>query len=534
MKLKYKFSLILATSSILIGFGITYTLSSNYIKRQKESIYEAHTVSALHISEKISQYFKFLRSELESSKPRFNSLFPEVIAVMGKVSYNPRGIILPAFNSGAQEELHLLEHFFLYHTNESTILLNKNFLNKLTALAPSSSLALLPMNQNKIIRIAGDVQHPSSENLEQVLSQQNNQAVMANFSQRKGQNYLTVLAPLAGLNNVLLILQTSQQDISQVLFRAIKEVTPISIGVILLIILIAGVFTGRITKSLEELIFATKKIGQGHWKTELKKQSSDEVGQLIGAFNQLGGDLEVREQELIKVNRQLNQAEKLASLGMFSAGIAHEVKNPLGAILGNAQLIKRKLSPKNEDALRYSDVIINESYRATHIIEDLLVFAKERELNLTHTSVENLSQELLNGVSPKLNENEIELKFVKNISELYCDKEQLVQVLLNIILNGIDAFEEVTRENKFISVTYSLKEKDQIITISDNACGISSENISKIFEPFYSTKKIKKGTGLGMAICYGIIQKHQGQISVTSEVDKGSVFTICLPLKAKF
>ena len=221
------------------------------------------------------------------------------------------------------------------------------------------------------------------------------------------------------------------------------------------------------------------------------------------------------------------QTEKLAALGRMAAGIAHEINNPLTGILLYSSNLVKKVPP--EGAVKEGlEVIIHETIRCRSIIQELLEFARDREPEKIPANINDIISRALSIL-----ENEFRLQHIKiekqlsnDLPDILLDVNQMQQVFINLLLNAIEAI----YEEGGITVRSELDPGKKLIKIqvADTGCGIPPENINQIFEPFFSTKK--KGTGLGLSVSYGIIQNHHGQILVKSQPEKGTCFTIELPI----
>lgn len=239
--------------------------------------------------------------------------------------------------------------------------------------------------------------------------------------------------------------------------------------------------------------------------------------------------IELAYRKLQETQQQLHDAEKLASIGQLAAGIAHEINNPLGTIMMFSSILKKKYQHTDQSSINDLNLIIEEAKRCKHIVANLLNFAREGKLKISKFNLLNLIDEILyKDLYEKINEINVEVN--SNSLELFinADYDQLKEVFLNIFINAIEAMEESIKKNLIIEIETNYN--DVAIEIKDSGCGISEENIKKIFTPFFSTKKIGKGTGLGLAITYGIIKMHKGDISVESILNKGTSIKIILPI----
>ena len=229
------------------------------------------------------------------------------------------------------------------------------------------------------------------------------------------------------------------------------------------------------------------------------------------------------------MEEQLLQAERLASLGELSAGVAHEVNNPLGMILGYTQLLLRT-EPK--DTQNYNDLKIIEKHarNCKAIVEDLLNFARSSETQKGVLNVNDLIHEVISVVDHqfKLDNITIETALDTSIPTLYADGEKLKQVFMNLLVNAKQAIEV---QGQIQIITAHDSSRDEVtVTVVDTGSGIPPEVQEKIFDPFFTTKPTGQGTGLGLSVSYGIIKDHHGEIFVQSTPGKGSTFTITLPV----
>jgi two-component system NtrC family sensor kinase len=223
----------------------------------------------------------------------------------------------------------------------------------------------------------------------------------------------------------------------------------------------------------------------------------------------------------------LAQQGKMASLGILSSGVAHEINNPLGVILGYAGYIEGKLAP-DDPLYKYIAEIKRESKRCKKIVQDLLSYARTPKPTLEETDINNLMDQIVDFAA-----NHTDMRWVTVVKEftpglppVMIDGDQIRQVAINLILNAGAAMPEGGK----LVVGTSLDEEGTIrITFADSGAGIPQENLEKIFEPFFTTKA--KGTGLGLAITKQIIDHHHGKIAIDSELGKGTTVIVIIPLK---
>lgn len=255
---------------------------------------------------------------------------------------------------------------------------------------------------------------------------------------------------------------------------------------------------------------------------------------MIDRFEQIQVKLENSNQDLKnslqtirETQQQLVQSEKMASVGRLAAGVAHELNNPLGGILLYGNLL---FSEIKDNAGRESlKKVVDEAERCRKIVRRLLDFSHQTQLEKSPCDLEEILEKTLTLFQDlALFQNIKIMKRYGKLDKVNVDKLQLQQVLVNIILNAAEAMEG---RGKLVLSTGRKKGKDAVyILIEDNGPGMSSDVIKKIFDPFFTTKPIGTGTGLGLAMAYGIVEKHGGYIDVTSEIGVGTTFTIVLPI----
>ncbi|MFB0547209.1 MAG: ATP-binding protein, partial [Anaerolineae bacterium] len=237
--------------------------------------------------------------------------------------------------------------------------------------------------------------------------------------------------------------------------------------------------------------------------------------------------VEQRTEELRKAQEQLLQAEKLAAIGQLAAGVAHEINNPIGVILGFAQVISKKLT-EDDPLSNPLATVEKEALRCKSIVQNLLDFARRSEPALRPINVNTVLEATCALVEHKFSSQNVEIikGYDPNLPEIMADENQLQQVFVNIILN---AFQAMPGGGELRITTRRMGSEVQIL-FSDTGVGISPENLKRIFDPFFTTKEVGQGTGLGLSVSYGIIEQHNGTIEVESRVGVGSTFTIKLPL----
>jgi PAS domain S-box-containing protein len=261
--------------------------------------------------------------------------------------------------------------------------------------------------------------------------------------------------------------------------------------------------------------------------TDLRSQDRERVGSVLVARDLTPhSKLEAEREEL---RRRLTQSEKLAALGQFVAGIAHELNNPLQGVLGHLELMKvTGVIPK--PLRREVQTVYREADRAAKIVRNLLVFAGSRRLTRRSVSVTALLHKVLALRAAAFRACDIEVvrHYDQKPARVHADPLLLHQAFLNIVMNAEQAIAAAGRPGR-IEITTGQAGDHVVVTVRDTGDGIPQDVLSRIFEPFYTTKDVGKGTGLGLAIAYGIVQEHGGQIVASTHPEGGAVFRVELP-----
>jgi two-component system nitrogen regulation sensor histidine kinase GlnL len=234
---------------------------------------------------------------------------------------------------------------------------------------------------------------------------------------------------------------------------------------------------------------------------------------------------------------RLRKGERLASLGVLAAGMAHEIKNPLGGIRGASQLLREEFAPENP-SIEFTDIIIREVDRLNQIVQGLLDFSKPQEPRLAAVNIHEILSRVIALVEMENPAGAlwVERLFDPSLPDISGDADQLTQVFLNILQNGIDAMVGsgtltlTTRVLSGFQIRKQVQEKVRMICVDveDSGCGIAPDEIGSIFDPFYTRKP--DGVGLGLALCYRIVEDHGGKIDVESRPGEGTRFSVSLPM----
>ncbi|HEV2349515.1 MAG TPA: ATP-binding protein [Terriglobia bacterium] len=253
---------------------------------------------------------------------------------------------------------------------------------------------------------------------------------------------------------------------------------------------------------------------------------------LLGKDDQVIGRLLIMNDltERVNLETQLAQAEKLSSIGLLAAGVAHEVNTPLAVITSQAQMLMKQI-PVEDPRSRILDKIIKQSFRASEIVNNLLKFSRVSGSEHSELDLNKLIRETLSLVEPMLKASKITLnaQLDSDLPLVFGNSGKLQQVFMNLIMNARDA---MPRGGELTLATESENSTVQV-EVSDNGVGISADHLDKIFDPFFTTKSTSRGTGLGLAVTYGIIREHAGKIRVESTVGQGTSFRLEFPTARK-
>ncbi len=250
----------------------------------------------------------------------------------------------------------------------------------------------------------------------------------------------------------------------------------------------------------------------------------DAQGEVIGLQGSVKDVTQMR-----RLERRLVQTEKLTSLGTMVSGIAHELNNPLTAIMGNAEMLTT-FTELPEEVVRRLETIAKESLRTSKIIKGLLSFAREHkpERRLISVNESIMESYKLREYNLKVSDIRVELLLSRELSPTYGDPYQLQQVFVNIINNATDALAE--RKGATLTIRSRQQRGWLVVEFEDNGHGIEPENLKRIFDPFFTTKEVGKGTGLGLSMAYGIVNEHGGTIEAVNVPAGGTIFTVSIPV----
>jgi signal transduction histidine kinase len=325
----------------------------------------------------------------------------------------------------------------------------------------------------------------------------------------------------------IIVVLDSAHTLTNVLERQSSRSALYTLGVLFVTTLVTGFFVWRFTRPVRELSTAARKVAGGDFDVQVPADRLDEMGTLAAAFNEMTAKLSrARELEM-----QLHQAEKGAVVGRLAAAIAHEIRNPLNYINLTLDHLRSSFAPndpkKGETFVRLTDQLKAEVARINRHISDFLKYSRPSKLELQNLDIRAEAEDALRLVEGRAEECGIETTILQEdeLPPVVGDRESLRSVFTNLVINAVEA---INGAGGSISIKLSNPEANSVkVEITDSGGGIAADDISKIFEPYFSTKET--GTGLGLAIVKKAIDDHGGTISVISKEGSGTTFTIILP-----
>ena len=322
------------------------------------------------------------------------------------------------------------------------------------------------------------------------------------------------------------LLARERQSVNHMIYLSKRVPMLFLLFLLVLMIFCANFMARQIVRPLKVLMDATRRIANGDITTPIMpvRRYRDEFTELSLAMNSMMHQLAQRQGQLIK-------AHKLEAVGTLTAGVAHELNNPINNIMLTAAMLQEDYAEIDEaERLDMVNDLVEQAGRSQKIIRNLLEFAREREINPDLFQINDILEESFQLATNqlKLCKVKIERRLASNLDPVTGDKQQLTQVFLNLTLNAIDA---MPNGGVLIVETNTSRERGFLkITFTDNGLGISEDVKPHIFDPFYTTKSQGKGTGLGLFVSLGIIRKHGGDIQVESQINQGTTFTVLLPV----
>jgi two-component system NtrC family sensor kinase len=313
--------------------------------------------------------------------------------------------------------------------------------------------------------------------------------------------------------------------------KAVTIFLGITLAGMIMALIVSSFLAKGVLKPVGYLVSASQQWATGNLDYRVTTTRDDEIAELAETFNLMASSLKERDERLKEyAEQQIMKSERLATLGQLAAGVAHEINNPLGAILMYTHLSLEEMEA-GDPCRKNLEKVAGETTRCRDIVKGLLDFARQTEPKVEESDVNEILNRTLSLVENQaLFQNVIINRLLSpSLPMVMMDTSQIQQVFTNIILNAAEAVDE---EGELTVVTRMAPDNKHIeIEFTDTGCGIPPENHEKIFDPFFTTKEVGRGTGLGLAISYGIITRHKGTIDIKSKPGKGSTFIVRLPLK---
>jgi two-component system, NtrC family, sensor kinase len=299
-----------------------------------------------------------------------------------------------------------------------------------------------------------------------------------------------------------------------------------------------------LTRPIREMVEATRRVAAGRFDHPVTVTSGGEIGLLAASINRMQGSLQqmrseleeaartledkvrARSDELGRMQARMAQSERLASIGVLAAGVAHEINNPLGGILALTSLTLEDL-PASDPSRENLEEVVRQTRRCGEIVKHLLEFSRQHRVSAEPVDLSALLERTLALLERQsiFHNVRVERDLATGLPRVVADASQLQQVFVNILMNAVQAMAE--RGTLAIGSRHDADRGDLVLTFRDSGCGIPPDQIDHVFDPFFTTKG--EGTGLGLSIAYGIVSRHKGTIAVESEPGVGTTFSIRLP-----
>ncbi|KPK45897.1 MAG: hypothetical protein AMK74_02010 [Nitrospira bacterium SM23_35] len=345
--------------------------------------------------------------------------------------------------------------------------------------------------------------------------------------------YIAAYEPIKNLQGDIIgvlsvgILEDKYTDMRK---RAIAMFLGITLVGMMVALVVSNFLARGILQPIRDLVSASSRWAKGDFDYQVKVTRKDEIAKLEETFNFMVSSLKERDDKLREyTDQQIMKSEKLATIGQLAAGVAHEINNPLGTISIYAQMALDELGKDNNSCRESLAVVMKQTNRAGRIVKDLLEFARQSEPEMRVLNINDVMKKAISIIShpAELQNIRIHADLSPELPDIQGDNDKLEQVFVNIMINAIQAMPEGGPLTVFTRMTDGSGFVE--IEVSDTGCGIPQDHLSKLFDPFFSTKSTGEGTGLGLSVTLGIVEKHNGTIDVKSTVGEGSTFVIRLP-----
>ena len=387
--------------------------------------------------------------------------------------------------------------------------------------------------------LSSDGYHPVKDRVDQELSENMKTEIWDTYDEKSGMFFA-----YSRLQSPGMIMKT-QMDAKSFYAELSSFRDKILLANLLLVMILIGLaifYSRQITTPLHQLIKAVQNISKGNLNNRISLATNDEIGILANEFElmrqrlqesyqNMENKIRKRTEELQGAQTQITHQEKMAALGLMAAGIAHEIGNPLTSISSMAQVIKRK--SQDEKTIEYVNNILKNIDRISRIVRELVDFSKPSSQKVALADINELVNSAVGIV--KYDRRSKNINYILNLDQqiprTIVVADHLLQIFLNILINAVDASEGYGND---IEVSTTAYDGQVEIDIEDHGSGIPEDKLNTIFEPFYTTKEVGKGTGLGLTVSYGLVQRMNGEIKVESTLKKGSTFKVIIPIKEEF
>jgi two-component system NtrC family sensor kinase len=349
--------------------------------------------------------------------------------------------------------------------------------------------------------------------------------------------YITAYEPIEdifGQRVGMLYVGVLEAKYADVRWKALSLFILITVAGMVLALGLGYVIANKMSQPVQQLIKASNQVSQGNLSPEIGPISKSEIGLLQKTFKEMLTSLQERDKrQRAESEIKLLQSEKQASVGKLAGGVAHEINNPLTGIFTFTHMLLRR-NDIPEEVRSDLEIIAQETERVRKIVKGLLDFSRQTELDREPTDVNRLVRQTTTLVENQALIKGVNLTFEPGdgLPMVTLDRNQMQSVLLNIIINALDATDpggSITLTTNIGVSTSHPGQKGIEILCTDTGCGIPPENLNRLFDPFFTTKDIGHGTGLGLSVSYGIVERHGGTIWVQSKMGKGSTFKVWLP-----
>lgn len=307
----------------------------------------------------------------------------------------------------------------------------------------------------------------------------------------------------------------------------LSRLSLIGAGVVLTGFLVTLVLSSRVLRRLNRLSAAAEAVGSGDLSARVADAGEDEIGRLATAFDQMAERLDSARGDRERTFQRLAQSEKLWAVGRLAAGVAHEINNPLSGVLHCVEALQKN---DRDEAKRksYYGLVADGVGRAQRVVRQLLEYSRQHELEPSEVDLGLLVPRVLELLAPSFEQSRVRLAFEAqpDLPLIRADVHAIEQVVLNLVLNALDAMPNGGN----LDVSVQRRGEFLVVRVEDTGSGIAPESLGRIFDPFFTTKSGSGGSGLGLSVSLGIVERHGGSIDVESEPGSGTAFEVRLPL----